>query len=615
MSSLLQDLRRGTRLAASRPGCTAIAVIALALGIGPNTAIFSVVNSLLLQPPPYPDADRIVATPQVTQGQANAARPSLPSSDDFQDWRRETRTMSSMAVYAPDSSTLTGFGDPVRLDGARVSPAIFSVLGVNPMHGRTFTESDEAPGAAPAVIVSEKLWDQRLGRDPSIVGKPIALDGGGRQVIGVMPATFGFPTRETECWAPYPLTPPERTANRRRVAIAPVVARLKPGVSIEQASAEGNTILTRNSTVAAGGPAGAGGRAGGSMAPEQLAWILSAAARRGHVRLFEYYRERGGEALFADESTRRAIMRSAITGGSLEMVKKLQARGMPLDVSANQNGASPEPQKFPRLTGPYLGQTPPGDELKVFAPGIVYLDHGTVSVSPDGQEMYWPTGKAIMMTRILDGRWTQPAFAPFSGPSDIDFYDDVPFVTPDNRRLFFTSKRPLGSETSQKENIWFVERTATGWSQPRPVGPAVNAMSLHWQVAVANSGTLYFGGRDEKNGLGSADIYASRLVNGEYTTPVNLGPAVNSKDGESQPFVAPDESFILFYRAPGQIPTAYVSFRGRDGQWLPAVTFDMPWAGAGLIVSPDGKYLFAGGRWQSTGFLDELRRRAEGDAK
>ena len=406
--------------------------------------------------------------------------------------------------------------------------------------------------------------------------------------------------------------------------------------------------------------------------PRYLTWVLSAAAGRGHVPLFEYYLGRGGEALMADESNRRTFMRSAIVGGSVEMVKKLQARGIPLDLSANQNGATPvhslasnpraldmiefvvrngadvnartnngrsayniadaagnrdvallllklgasaEPQKFPRLTGPYLGQTPPGDELKVFAPGIVYLDHGTVSVSPDGQEMYWPTGKAIMMTRILDGRWTQPAFAPFSGPSDIDFYDDVPFVTPDNRRLFFTSKRPLGSETSQKENIWFVERTATGWSQPRPVGPAVNAMSLHWQVAVANSGTLYFGGRDEKNGLGSADIYASRLVNGEYTTPVNLGPAVNSKDGESQPFVAPDESFILFYRAPGQIPTAYVSFRGRDGQWLPAVTFDMPWAGAGLIVSPDGKYLFAGGRWQSTGFLDELRRRAEGDAK
>jgi len=362
---------------------------------------------------------------------------------------------------------------------------------------------------------------------------------------------------------------------------------------------------------------------------------------------------------------------AAIAGGAVEMVKKLQARGIPLDLSANQNGATPvhslasnpkagdmiefavrngadlnartnngrsayniaeqagnrdvaslllklganaEPQKFPRLTGPYLGQTPPGDDLKVFAPGIVYLDHGTVSVSPDGQEMYWPTGKAIMMTRIQDSRWTQPAFAPFSGPSDIDFYDDVPFVTADNKRLFFTSKRPLGSEASQKENIWFVERTATGWSQPKSVGPAVNAMSLHWQIAVASSGTLYFGGRDEKNSLGSSDIYSSRLVNGEYAPPVNLGPAVNSKDGESQPFVAPDESFILFYRAAGQIPTAYVSLKGQDGKWLPAVTFDLPWAGAGLIVSPDGKYLFAGGQWKSTSSLDDLRRRAEGDA-
>jgi len=406
-----------------------------------------------------------------------------------------------------------------------------------------------------------------------------------------------------------------------------------------------------------------------NKAPEQLAWILSAAARRGDLPLFEYSRERGGEALFADESTRVAIMRSAITGGSLELVKKLQARGIPLVLSANQYGAtplhnlasnpkavdmiellvrngadlnartnngrsayniaeeagnrdvaalllklgaSPEPQKFPRLTGLYLGQTPPGDELTVFAPGIVFLDHGTISVSPDGHEMYWPTGTAIMMTRIQDGRWTQPAFAPFSGPSEISFHDDVPFVTPDNKRLFFTSKRPLGSETSQKENIWFVERTATGWSQPKPVGPAVNAMSLHWQVAVANSGTLYFGGRDEKNGLGSSDIYCSRLVDGEYTTPVNQGPAINSKDGESQPFVAPDESFILFYRAPGQIPSAFVSFRGRDGKWLPAVKFDLPWAGAGLIVSPDGKHLFAGGRWKSARFLDELRRRVEG---
>lgn len=406
-----------------------------------------------------------------------------------------------------------------------------------------------------------------------------------------------------------------------------------------------------------------------NTAPEAVASILSAAARRGHVRLFEYYRERGGEALFADESTRRAIMRSAMTGGSVELVKTLQARGIPLDLSANQNGAtpvhslasnpkavdmitllvrngadlnartnngrsaynvaeeagnrdvaallrtlgaSPEPQKFPRLTGPYLGQTPPGDQFRLFAPGIVYADHGTVSVSPDGREMYWPTGTAIMMTKVEDGRWTLPALAPFSEPSDIDFHDDVPFVTPDNNRLFFTSKRPLGSETSRKENIWFVERTATGWSRPKPVGPSVNGMSLHWQVTVSNAGTLYFAGQSDKDSLGQTDLYSSRLVNGEYTAPVNLGPAINSKDGETQPFIAPDESFILFYRVVGQIPAFHASFRGRDGQWLPAVKVDLPWVGVGIIVSPDGKYLFVGGHWKSTTFLDQLKRRAEG---
>ncbi len=402
--------------------------------------------------------------------------------------------------------------------------------------------------------------------------------------------------------------------------------------------------------------------------PDSLKMTMSTAARMGHRRLFEYYRARGGEALFADESNRRAFMRSAILGGSLEIVKDLRARGIPLDFSANAGGLTPlhwlafdpqklgmieflarngadinartkdgrsayniaeangnrqaldllvklgasaEPQKFPVLTGPYLGQTPPGDELKAFAPGIIVQDHGTISFSPDGQEVYWPTGKSIMMMKIRDGRWTQPAFAPFSGPHEADFYDDVPFVTPDNRRLFFTSKRPVGSETSQKENIWFVERTADGWSEPRPVGTAVNAMRLHWQVSVANSGTLYFGGQNDKDSRGGGDIYGSRLIDGRYSEPVNLGPAVNTKDHETQPYIAPDESFILFWRSAGQIPSAYVSFKGRNGEWLPAVKFDLPWAPGGLMVSPDGKYLFNAGRWKSAKFLDDLRRASE----
>ena len=406
--------------------------------------------------------------------------------------------------------------------------------------------------------------------------------------------------------------------------------------------------------------------------PESMREMLSAAALRGHVRLFEYYLARSGEALFADESDRRAFMRNAIMGGSLEIVRKLQSRGIPLDLTANRSGATPlhslasnpaalgmiellvrngadvnartnngrsayniadasgnkdavsllrrlgastEPQKFPPITGAYLGQAPPENDTAFFAPGIIYLDHGTISISPDGQEMYWPTGTAIMMTRLQDGRWIQPAFAPFSGPSHVPFHDDVPFVTPDNRRLFFTSKRPVGSETSQKENIWFVERTATGWSQPKPVGEAVNAMTLHWQVSVSTSGTLCFAGQNDKDTLGGGDIYCSRLVDGQYTKPVNMGPAINSKDYETQPFIAPDESFILFYRVFNQIPSPYASFRGSSGQWLPAVKFDLPRAGAGLMVSPDGKYLFFDNRWRSAKFLDDLRRQAEAAAK
>ncbi len=129
---------------------------------------------------------------------------------------------------------------------------------------------------------------------------------------------------------------------------------------------------------------------------------------------------------------------------------------------------------------------------------------------------------------------------------------------------------------------------------------AVNAMKQHWQISVSNSGTLYFAS-------GAGDLYCSRLVDGSYAQPVELGPAINTKDGESQPFIAPDESYILFYRVFGQMPSAFVSFKGKKGEWMPAVKFELPWVGAGLMVSPDGKYLFAGGVWKSAKFLDDLR--------
>ncbi|MFB3854437.1 MAG: ABC transporter permease [Vicinamibacterales bacterium] len=278
MDTFWQDLRHGIRLAASRPGFTAVAAITLALGIGPNTAIFSVVNSLLLTPPPFDEPGRIVTTAQVQAGQQRSGpRPAMPSTDDIQDWRAETRTLERIALYAPDSLTLTGYGDAMRLSGSRVSPALFPLLRVKPMVGRTFEDDEEKPGSAPVVLVSHRLWEQKLGADPAIVGKHIVLDGSPREVIGIMPADFAFPSRDAEYWVPFVLAPPERNPNERRIAVVPFIARLRPGVSVEAAASEGNAIIARNDAFYRGGvpggesgrPSGRGGGPAGASGPAQ----------------------------------------------------------------------------------------------------------------------------------------------------------------------------------------------------------------------------------------------------------------------------------------------------------------------------------------------------------
>jgi len=134
-------------------------------------------------------------------------------------------------------------------------------------------------------------------------------------------------------------------------------------------------------------------------------------------------------------------------------------------------------------------------------------------------------------------------------------------------------------------------------------------MQLHWQVSVSRSGTLYFGGTAEGN-YGLLDIYCSKYVNGEYTKPVNLGPVVNSNDGEMMPCIAPDESFLIFYKVILQRPSLYVSFRAKDGQWLPPKMFERLSARVGAILSLDGKYLFIDNRWVSANIIEGLRSTA-----
>jgi predicted permease len=230
-----------------RPGFLLVAVVTLGLGIGANTAIFSVVNAVLLRPLPYPGGDRIV---RIIQNRPPAGQPGgLPprlaaiTTDDLQAWRTRTATFSEMAGYGPASLTLTGRDEPVRLAGARVSPAMFPLLGVAPFIGRAFDATEEKPGADAVAMLSFTAWQKYFAGDPDILRRTVMLDGKGYAVVGVMPQGFEFPDRQTEIWVPFTLTPSVITPGQRMIQIIQVIARVKNDVPLERASAEANVIF------------------------------------------------------------------------------------------------------------------------------------------------------------------------------------------------------------------------------------------------------------------------------------------------------------------------------------------------------------------------------------
>jgi len=389
--------------------------------------------------------------------------------------------------------------------------------------------------------------------------------------------------------------------------------------------------------------------------------MLRYAADCGSARLFEVVSDKG-EDLFAKESGNDVTMRAAIAGGSIDIVKMLLAKNIqikddadiygwtPMHFAANNGhlamikflaekgsdinkrtlsgkspynlaedagkkdalkviielGGSPGPQQFPELKGPYFGQDPPGNEPKIFAPDIVATStHSSISVSSDGKEIYWGGIEGnIWMTKLEKDKWIMPEIVSFSRNDKIHL--DVPFLSPDNRKMFFTLQPVDDSQSRNNDQVWFVERTGDGWSEPQPVSSKVNSTKMHWQFSVSNSGTLYFSGLKE-DGFGGDDIYYSRPLNGEYTEPVNLGSTINNENNEIHPFIAPDESYLIFCREGEYI--FHISFKGKDGQWLQPKNFGQSIRGNCPIVSPDGKYLFYIGdgiQWISAKFIDEL---------
>ena len=241
VADLWQDIRYALRMLVKNPGFTTVAVIALALGIGANSAIFSVVNTVLLRPLPYKDAERLVMVWE--EASKHGYPQDTPAVANYIDWRDQNQVFEGMAAIADQSFNLTGAGDPERIEGRRVSANLFSLLGAEPQLGRAFTPEEDQPGANRVVILSHPLWQRRFASDANVVGKTLNLNGETFTVTGVMPSQFQFPTRDDELWVPIAFTQAE--AARRQSHYLQVVARLKPDVTLERAQSEMTTIAAR----------------------------------------------------------------------------------------------------------------------------------------------------------------------------------------------------------------------------------------------------------------------------------------------------------------------------------------------------------------------------------
>jgi putative ABC transport system permease protein len=234
VGTLLQDLRYGIRMLAKAPGFAAIAILTLALGIGANTALFSVVNGVLLNPLAYPQSGQLVALYGKTAGFEHAPINYL----NFLDWQRDTQTFSSMAIYRNQDYNFIGTGEAERLSGYMVSADFFSTLGTTPVLGRTFRAEDDHTGAAPVVILGGGFWKRKFGASLEIIGKPIILNGTSYTIVGVIPAGFTFYGRDRDVYTPIGQWTDTNFRDRRVDVSSHGVGRLKPGVTLAQAKAD-----------------------------------------------------------------------------------------------------------------------------------------------------------------------------------------------------------------------------------------------------------------------------------------------------------------------------------------------------------------------------------------
>jgi len=236
---LWQDVRYGLRMLTRNPGFTLVAVLALALGVGANTAIFSVVNAVLLRPLPYPDPDQLALVFARTPREPRE----FVSYPDFEDWRAQSRSFEKLSAYVPQSVNLTGRDEPARLLGGFASADFLPMLGVTAAQGRLFLPGEDQPGAERVAVVTHALWQNRLGADPRLIGSALTLNGQPFTVVGILPEGFQFTWGDAEVYLPLPHYPNFSLERQRTSAAA--IGRLKPGVTLGQAQAEMETIAGR----------------------------------------------------------------------------------------------------------------------------------------------------------------------------------------------------------------------------------------------------------------------------------------------------------------------------------------------------------------------------------
>ncbi|MDX2044540.1 MAG: ABC transporter permease [Acidobacteriota bacterium] len=240
MQTLLQDLRYGARMLMKQPGFTLIAVLTLALGIGANTALFSIVNGVLLNPLPFPQPEQLIA---LNQSKPNFPRGAIPY-PNFRDWQRENQTFAALAISRRTSFSLLGAGEPEQVDGRWVSATFFSVLGVRPAMGRDFAPGEDERGSGPVVLISDALWQRKFGASTGVLSQSLTLDDKSYTIVGVLPASFTF-YRGLDVYLPIGQWNTPALQNRSAALGLSALGRLKPGVTLAQAQADMDGVMRR----------------------------------------------------------------------------------------------------------------------------------------------------------------------------------------------------------------------------------------------------------------------------------------------------------------------------------------------------------------------------------